>query len=531
MNLYGSALSFPLLTADHGALEELRCWWRWEGNCAKCFTKVKPMQGIFCANFCASRGGWPACRQAWHKACYTCLGVGLFLMIEIKDEIGNVWHKQSARVERLNQGVKGVNTCMPFQCEVCWLRNLESRDPTSRDASYVMCIRRANLDAMAGKAKLTILSHLRETKTVIANCERIRKTPPFPPRGPFPLQDLVGMGVAVDMMQRSLTGKGRIGKFIQFDTMRKVRATYSKSWDSSPDGVAEGSSFSKGTGKVRMTSCPTQSEWFADFLRGAEYRMGYETRSNKAVPIGAIAAVLELIAQDALEGSEVEANQLYKAGAFIAILTAGSLRGYEGFFTDLGGIRYHLDKGREGTMPKDPFKRIMSEQEAAQLPHVTLCLLGDFKGESGTNYHMIGLANETKSGIKTRWWIEQLVDVAQREGRLQGPAFATPSGELENSGDYDAVFRQYLKQVQILYPTILSSDEDVDQSYGISRTPRKTAENRARRAGLTGDVQDAMNRWRTVENSKGKRPRFNMKDHYSNALLLMPVTWRYSYAQ
>ncbi len=45
-----------------------------------------------------------------------------------------------------------------------------------------------------------------------------------------------------------------------------------------------------------------------------------------------------------------------------------------------------------------------------------LCLLGDFKGKSGTNYHMIGLANKTKSGIKTCWWIEQLVVVAQREG-------------------------------------------------------------------------------------------------------------------
>ena len=56
-----------------------------------------------------------------------------------------------------------------------------------------------------------------------------------------------------------------------------------------------------------------------------------------------------------------------------------------------------------------------------------------------------------------------------------------------------------------------------------------TEEGRA--AGLDESVQTAMNRWRTIEQVKGRRPRFNMVEHYTHARDLMPVTWRYSYVQ
>jgi hypothetical protein len=96
----------------------------------------------------------------------------------------------------------------------------------------------------------------------------------------MPMADNVGMSLAVEMLMYSVTAKGRNGPFIQFDTMRKVRGTYTKSWDSSPAGVAEGSSFAKGTGKVRITACPSQSLWMRNFLLGAQDRMGYNTKAH-----------------------------------------------------------------------------------------------------------------------------------------------------------------------------------------------------------------------------------------------------------
>ena len=261
------------------------------------------------------------------------------------------------------------------------MRNLEGRSPLpgSLDRAYAMSIRRANLDAMAGKARGTIAKHVAEVKLMVINSERIRKTPNLPSRGPYPLNDMLGMGVAVDMLQRSVTSKGRIKEHIQFGTMRKVRSAYSKLWTSSPVGIAEGSSFAVRTGKVRMTSCPTQSEWFSDMLRGAEDRMGFDSEANRAVPIEVIVRVLELVKEEAETLPAASANELYKFGAYLVGLQVGSLRGYEGFYVDLAGLHKNLSRGREGVLPANPMKKGTVLDNA---PHVVLCLMGKFKGET-----------------------------------------------------------------------------------------------------------------------------------------------------
>lgn len=96
--------------------------------------------------------------------------------------------------------------------------------------------------------------------------------------------------------------------------------------------------------------------------------------------------------------------------------------------------------------------------------------------------------------------------------------------------NYDAGLQKYLKIVQET-TTLIDKDIDIHLFYSTNLTPTKSALTRAKRAGIGEDLQNEMNRWRTVENAKGKRVRFNMRDHYPEACLLMPVTWRYSYAQ
>jgi hypothetical protein len=125
-----------------GLFDERRYWWDWSGNCAKCKGPVKAMDGIFCCNFCEPRGGWPACRKAWHAKCYECLGQGKFPVRKIEDEEGNLWYKQGQREERINQGVRGAHASIPFQCEACWMLNLEGCLPVDGlDDMYVTCIR------------------------------------------------------------------------------------------------------------------------------------------------------------------------------------------------------------------------------------------------------------------------------------------------------------------------------------------------------------------------------------------------------
>ena len=185
--------------------------------------------------------------------------------------------------------VEGAHLCIPFQCKVCWFRNLEGRDPRGEgDDVYLACIRRANLDAMLGKSPLTIRAHRRETIAVLENSRLIGKMPAYHPREPFLVGDPVGMSLAVDMLLKSLVAKGPIADHVLFATLWKLWGTYTKNWESSPSGVKEGASFAKGAGRICPTSCTAQLEQFYDFLRGMEYRMGCQSKPNHGVLIGSI---------------------------------------------------------------------------------------------------------------------------------------------------------------------------------------------------------------------------------------------------
>ncbi len=77
---------------------------------------------------------------------------------------------------------------------------------------------------------------------------------------------------------------------------------------------------------------------------------------------------------------------------------AASLRGHERFYVELAGLRKHMSKGRLGVVPPGLNKSTLLTEEACKnLPHVTVCLLGKFKGVTGTDHHLITLANETMS--------------------------------------------------------------------------------------------------------------------------------------
>jgi hypothetical protein len=80
------------------------------------------------------------------------------------------------------------------------------------------------------------------------------------------------------------------------------------------------------------------------------------------------------------------ANELWEVGAYVCVLTAASLRGHEGFYLDLAGMRKHMFKGTIGTIPLGLNKStVLTEEVCLKLPHITICLLGKFKDEVRTN--------------------------------------------------------------------------------------------------------------------------------------------------
>jgi len=324
----------------------------------------------------------------------------------ILDEAGNAWHKEEECWCQMIEGVEGLHLCIPLQ--MCWFRNIEGRDPVSgRDNIYMTCIRHANLDAMLGKSPLTIWSHRRETLVALRNAANIGKTPAY---------HHMGMSLTVNMLVKSLVAKGRILDHVQFSTLRKMRLAYTKNWESPSYGVMEGAAFADGKYRVRQTSCPAQSEWFRDFLRGLKFRMGCQSDPNHGLLMGAIVHLLALMRSDAEEAKEAvsmaEADELWKVGVYMCILTAASLRGHEGFYLELAGLRKHLAKGRLGVIPPGLSKSsLLTEEMCRDLPHITICLIGKFKEKPGTDHNMISIANNTISGVRPRWWVEKMVEV------------------------------------------------------------------------------------------------------------------------
>ena len=448
-----------------------------------------------------------------------------------QDVEGNPWFNQKLKEDEINHGVKGVHALIPFQCESCWMVNLEGRLPDPKlDEMYLMLIRRANLDAMGGRAVTTTAAHASATKRVIRNCSIFRKTPTIPARGPMPMKDVVGMSTAVDMLFNSITAKPRLKgeHHIQFESMRRVRSTFTKSWESSAQGIQEGSAFASGFGKANLTTCPTQQEWFGQFLRGAEIRMGYATKANRSLTTPTVVRLLEIIRREAEEETPLIAREYYKVGAAVATAVCASLRGPEVFQLDLAGMISHINMGKGGIMPDRPLK---TGTDLSTAPHVMVVLLGNFKGETGVHYHMVSLASTTMSGIPVRWWLEKLLDVRRDEGCHHGPAFGRADGYVSLLREYDGILHHFLAMIQQDDPELIAASDDVRASYSFFCTFRKTAEERARAANLDSSIQNAMNRWRTIENAKGGHTCFNMVEHYSHARDLMTVTWRYSYVQ
>ena len=272
-----------------------------------------------------------------HADCFACLAQeGTFPMKRIEDALGNIWHGQEAEEEMINHGVKGGHIAVPFQCERCWMVNLEGRLPQEEeDRVYVQCIRRASLDAFHGPAAATVASHRTGVDRVVRQCELINKTPSFPPRGPMPVADTIGMGVAVEMLHHSINRSGRVNKqsFISFATMRKGRSIYSTTYKSSPEGVEDSNAFVSGFSNLSLTKCATQSEWFKLFSKGAERRMGAESNANQPLTIAAIGELLKRLEKRAKlsDRQSDESRILWKVGAAVVVGMVCSLRGPEIF--------------------------------------------------------------------------------------------------------------------------------------------------------------------------------------------------------
>ena len=94
-------------------------------------------------------------------------------------------------------------------------------------------------------------------------------------------------------------------------------------------------------------------------------------------------------------------------------------------------------------------------------------------------------------------------------------------GKLEVAFDCDAIFQRSYRVIQTRNGSFRIWMWMC--GFGLSRATRKNAETRAKQAGVFTQIQDAMNRWRTVEGSNDKTVRWKAtRDTYTAGVGEMP---------
>jgi hypothetical protein len=252
--------------------------------------------------------------------------------------------------------------------------------------------------------------------------------------------------------------------------------------------------------------------------------MGYVSQRNQPLGVGVVAKMLELVKVKVEEQDDWVAREYYKFGVAAALAVCGSLQGPEVFLLDLAGLWKYIEMDKDGVMPHEPLK---AGTNLSRAPHVIATLIGEFKRELGTRHHLLALASVTSSGIELRRWLENLMSIREKEGCRTGPAFGHKDGSVGLISEYNAIFHYFLRNFQKEEPDVISLMHDVEANCSFLCMFRRTAKGRARAAQLDSGGQNTMNRWRKIEEAKGKCPQFNMVDHYLHARQLMPVTWRY----
>ena len=472
------------------------------------------MTGLCCANFSSFRGGWAPCRSIWCGGCYTPHPQDNFHQHVPTDESGYEWAKPIDK-DKFKVARAGDHFMVPFQCDKCLARMLLGRSLVvgdRKDELLACCIRRANLDALWGRESSTVLANTRHLRQLLDTWKLVGIPPTLPPLGPFPMEDVYGVGVAIGMLLRSLN-PGKYGDYTQFATIRKERSCYSNYFHASVVGASAMSTLGRDTAKSFLTTCPTQSLWFERFSKGCLYRMGEEVKQDLAISIEVMHCLMKLFNDEWMktpmswDKSEIASVALYCIIAF-----CGSFRGHEVFLVDLFGLLKYED-----------LFQAQQQEEYCMIP-----LLGKYKGESGERYHLTPLARLTKSGLNLGVWVGRVCHHRRLEGRTNGPVFADKWGNMVNPRHYEALILAKLQIIKESRCDLIPDSVNVYEAYGISRSFRRGSNTHSKNQGTNDKDIDLMNRWRNVENAKGRKARLAMSDHYADILQLIPALLRYS---
>ena len=417
----------------------------------------------------------------------------------------------------------GDHLITPFQCELCHFRNVFKRDPnmeSEEDKWALKCIIRANLDAFWARRTSTVQGNTREMARSMRILESLRIASPtsIHRRGPYPIEDVMGMIPAMISLQRSLD-KGRNSKTIQWDTMRGVRSTFSNFIHTTVSG-SRGAVLSDGRRSTRITESVANSLWFKRFMDGCHERMGDVKIQDAAMSIELLLELermLELQYQQLKENNGDESLfEIVTLGASLVLGFSSALRGEELAHIRLMETMEYTKRGI--THPK--------------YPHVLLALEGRFKGLIARQKHKIPLVETTRSGIANKKWLLRLFAAYEKSGARYGPLFrSSPRGERAVSiQQLDLWLHELLIGCQKQHPELLGNDIDSLSTYSFRRSLRRGSTTQARNQKIPKDVVVLNNRWRSQEQARSREAQSDMIDLYTDVVAALATLLQYSEA-
>ncbi len=424
-------------------------------------------------------------------------------------------------MERFVQARNGDSLVCPFQCDVCWFINIEKRNPMEEgysDQRLLAYIRRVNLDIMWSREANTldgVLTNLRKGKRM---SEALNLSPIALPLGPWPLHDTQGFQVALEIVRASQEAGRNSSGYQQFDTIRKLRSTYSAIFESSPNMANVGLTMKGDKGRmVHFTDSMLNSLLFRQFMSGLEKRMGRLVCQDLALDVRVLSLILKAMETEVLGRDTTWERKRFLAmcgGAFVC-LYAGALRGGEVFLV-------------EG---KELCKRINDGKHDSRGSHVYVPLMGRFKHETGERNLMFAFMSVTdNSKLPIRRWLERVVFILVNEGKgnAVGPAFCDPSGFSIVGWKLNQELHRQLESIREGNPDLIDRDVDIEEKFSIFRSFRRGATTRAKEMGVQDSTISMNNRWRKSQSSAGGLPRLPMSDLYTEIQQALLTRLRFS---
>jgi hypothetical protein len=262
--------------------------------------------------------------------------------------------------------------------------------------------------------------------------------------GPFPLEDVTGMKLAVVMLERSLD-PGRNKNLVQYSTVCTLRSAYSNIYHASREHLGGVSVLTGGFRKLITTDCPSNGSWFDRFMVGYYKQVGQLLVQDLAISIEVLLAVQQYLeGQWSAARTEMEKRSVSEMGVLFVICFCLGLSGEEVLLIDIAGCCKNLEVTR-----------------VHATPHVLVALWGCFKQTPGECYHLMPVVETMASGLRAGEWLSRLLKSMEQQRITNGKLFQGSRGEAVKLNKYADGFYSCLEHVQITRPDLIKADIDV----------------------------------------------------------------------